>query len=254
MALFRKIRFYYSLRGKTRQYLFYALGEIALIVLGILLALAIDNQSTQQARRKKEQIYLIGLQEEFQISERKLAELIRVNQESMEGARTIARYIAGELLPPDEEQFSDLLYRTFAYDIAFNPNNSLLQEMINSGSLKDISNSDLKVAFTTWMAALDDIGRQEATLDEQRAAVLAFFRKDTYSVRTLFDQAGVSAAELGIRQREGTKSNLPLLTDLAFENNVLLFMSAVYSTEVRHYLPLKADLEAILQLIEAEIH
>lgn len=39
--------------GKTRQYFTYAIGEILFIVLGILLALAIDNRSEQLALRKK---------------------------------------------------------------------------------------------------------------------------------------------------------------------------------------------------------
>ncbi|HKK74871.1 MAG TPA: hypothetical protein VJ953_07365 [Saprospiraceae bacterium] len=251
--LFRKRRRSFFLPGKRRQYLAYAIGEVLLIVIGILLALAIDNNSQQQALRKKEQVYLVGLKEEFQISADKLAELIRVNRESLEGAKIIAQYISGGLPLPGEADFSELLYRTLAYDIAFNPNNALLNEMINSGSLKDISNPRLKVYFTTWVAALDDIAQQEAQLAEQRAEALELFRKGDYSIRTIFDQTGISASQFDLPPREPVISNLPLLKDPAFENKVLLLMAVSYATERNHYLPLQKNLVAILQLIEEEI-
>lgn len=232
----------------------YAIGEILLIVIGILLALAIDNNSQQKALHKKEQVYLVGLLGEFQISAKKLEELIRVNRQSLEGARQLANYISGTTPLPKEAQLSELLYRTFAYDVNFNPNNALLTEMINSGSLKDISNPQLKLNFTTWMATLEDVIKQEQELAKQREIVLTSFRQGPYSIRTIFDQTGISEKELGLPGRETTMSNLPLLKEISFENNVLLFMSAAYSTEQRHYLPMQRDLQAILQLIRQELN
>jgi hypothetical protein len=253
MILFRKLRRNRLLKGKTQRYLTYAIGEILLIVIGILLALTIDNRSQEIALRKKEQSYLIGLEKEFQISANKLTELIRVNRESLEGAKTIARYISGDLPVPEETVFSNLLYRAFAYDIAYNPNTALLNEMINSGSLKDISNPELKVYFTTWVAFLEDIAKQEEELARQRAETLSMFRGSNYSIRTIFDQTGVSTSEFGLSVRKENRSNLPILADPAFENNVLLFMSASYATEQNHYLPLQEQLTAILALIQQEI-
>lgn len=116
---------------------------------------------------------MIGLKEEFQISANKLDELIRVNRESLEAAKSLAQFISGDLPIPEETEFPTLLYRTFAYDIAYNPNNALLSEMINSGSLKDLSNPQLKVNFTTWLATLDDIAKQETELARQRTESLS---------------------------------------------------------------------------------
>ena len=58
------IRFFRQLRknllgnGQVRRYLFYAVGEIALVVIGILLALQIDSWKTERVQRKKELLYL----------------------------------------------------------------------------------------------------------------------------------------------------------------------------------------------------
>jgi len=44
--------------GQIRRYLFYALGKIALVVIGILLAQQIDALNTERMDRKKEILYL----------------------------------------------------------------------------------------------------------------------------------------------------------------------------------------------------
>ena len=56
--IFRKIRQSFLLENKTFKYLKYAIGEIILVVIGILIALAINNYSERKKERKKEQAYL----------------------------------------------------------------------------------------------------------------------------------------------------------------------------------------------------
>ena len=50
------------------KYFLYAFGEFILIVLGILVALWIDNWNQERQELKREQFYLSGLKEEFQVS------------------------------------------------------------------------------------------------------------------------------------------------------------------------------------------
>ena len=50
--------------GKAGRYLKYAIGEIILVVIGILIALQINNWNEQRKDRTKEQILLKHLQED----------------------------------------------------------------------------------------------------------------------------------------------------------------------------------------------
>ena len=68
LKLFRKVRKQLIAEKKVSNYILYALGEIVLVVIGILIALAIDNANDNRIKREKEQIYLRGLKEEFDIS------------------------------------------------------------------------------------------------------------------------------------------------------------------------------------------
>lgn len=250
---FRKIRQQYVQSGAFSKYLMYAVGEIALVVIGILLALAINNANEERLTRNKEQVYLQGLQRDFMASRMKLVELLKVNEQNYEGARRITTYIGNEVEMPSEKELSELLFQAFAYDISFNPNNSLLEEMISSGSLKDLSSAELRKQLTNWKAFLEDIARQEADLRDQRDKLLDLFRQDQYHIRTVLDQVGASEEVMGLSPSQEGHSNIEVLDSTVFENSLMIFILTSILTETEHYQPLLAELDVILALIESEL-
>lgn len=195
---------------------------------------------------------MAGLQSEFQASKYKLEELIQVNQNNYQGAKELLSFMYKTENLPNESDFSKLLSETFSYSINFSPNNSTLEEMINSGSLKDIENSELRIQLTSWIATLESIARQEQELGGQKEAVLNLLRNDSLSLRTLFEYSNTNK-ELRLPAQASYKSNLKLLQSTTFENNVLLFYLTSYATDQAHYLPLLEDLNTILLAIEAQI-
>ncbi|WP_228237069.1 DUF6090 family protein [Allomuricauda sp. M10] len=237
---------------KIRNYIVYAIGEIVLVVIGILIALAIDNANEQHIKREKEQVYLIGLKKEFETSQIKLKELISVNKKSYEDSKKIIGFMQNPTDLPNEEELSHLFYNAFAFDISFNPNNSLLQEMINSGSLKDLSNPQLRVLLTNWISNLEDITKQEAMLDHERNQIINMFRTNENSIKTIYDFTGVSG-DLGLPIGKEQLSNLPLLQSTKFENNILMFILTSITTETMHYSPLMQGMDEILATINSEI-
>lgn len=251
LKLFRKVRKQLIAEKKFSNYLIYAIGEIFLVVIGILIALAIDNANDNRIKREKEQVYLKGLKEEFDISKIKLDELIKVNRKSYQAAQEIVLLMDnGDIA--SEETFSRLLSDAFTNDIFFNPNNSLLNEMINSGSLKDITNDTLRIRLTNWISTIDDIANQEKMLSDERNNAVNIFRGQGYSIRTLLDNTGMSE-KLGIPPSKNPISNLGALESVAFENNILLFIITSLSTEMDHYNPLMFSLNSILENINEEI-
>ena len=252
IKFFRKIRQNLLTENKFSKYLIYAIGEIILVVIGILIALAINNSNQNRVIQEKEQTYLNGLRAEFQISKVKLSKLMEVNKSNFHGAKKLLEYIGNKNESPSEIQFSELLLNTFSSDISFNPNNSLLSEMISSGSLKDISNTDLRIKLTNWISTIEDVSKQESELGIQREKVLDIFRTNENSLKTIFDQTGISQ-EIGLQKMEQNVSNLELLKSRKFENNILMFILTNNAMEKAHYEPLMKDLESILELIENEI-
>ncbi|WP_442267784.1 DUF6090 family protein (plasmid) [Tenacibaculum sp. ZS6-P6] len=136
ISLFRKTRRWLINQNKFGRYILYAIGEVVLIVIGILIALGINNWNQRKATEDREQFYLAALKEEFLQSRVKLQNLIGVNRLNYEGAKKIAGFISDTSRRPSEKELSELLYSSFSYEIDYNPNNSLLTELINSGQLK----------------------------------------------------------------------------------------------------------------------
>lgn len=68
LKFFRKIRQQLIGEGQVKKYLFYAIGEILLVVLGILIALQINNWNEQNKNRQAENKALTDLYYEFEKS------------------------------------------------------------------------------------------------------------------------------------------------------------------------------------------
>ena len=65
IKFFRKFRQRLLIEKKFSRYLIYAIGEIILLVIGILIALQINNYNERRKDRIKEQIVLKNLKKDF---------------------------------------------------------------------------------------------------------------------------------------------------------------------------------------------
>ncbi len=250
----RKIR--RRLLGERRfsNYLLYALGEIVLVVVGILIAVAINNHYQHKATQTKAQVYLAGLKTEFLDNQNKLEVLIDVNKNNLAHARQIVDLIKNRTEQTDEVLFSRLLMQAFNNDVAFNPNNSSLTEMMNSGSLKDIESVQLRRLLTNWLANVDDIVKQEQDLKLQREHLIDIFRDSKTSFKTVLQLADVMPIELDASTITPATSNLHLLDSMSFENNLLMFILTSEATDENHYQPLLDSLNTILALIDEALN
>ncbi|GAA4311761.1 hypothetical protein GCM10023115_32460 [Pontixanthobacter gangjinensis] len=254
LRFFRKIRQRLLAENKFRKYLLYALGEITLVVIGILIALAINNWKEDRIVEKREEFYLQGLKDEFEQNRIKLQNLIEVNRLNYQNSKKIASLIGNSEDLENEEQLSEMLYNSFSYEIAYNPNNSLLNELINSGRLEDISSAELRKHLTAWDSYILSLRNQENALKAQREEVVNLFRKENASIRTILDQTGVSSREMGLEKSNSEFSNLELIESREFENNLLIFILTGIATENAQYKPLMQEIDLILSLLEEQMN
>tara|TARA_R110000787_G_scaffold86285_3_gene184007 strand:+ start:23650 stop:24432 length:783 start_codon:yes stop_codon:yes gene_type:complete len=66
IKFFRKIRQNLLMKNKTGKYFKYAIGEIVLVVIGILIALQINTWNQDRINASKEQKYLVGLKNDLE--------------------------------------------------------------------------------------------------------------------------------------------------------------------------------------------
>lgn len=143
IQFFSKIRNQLLTENRFSRYLIYASGEIALVVIGILIALQINNYNEKRKDIKKEQFYLKALFEELK------QDTATYNRE-IEGLRFMedaARYVMSVLDDPTKKVKDTLaLLNNFKFMISFDqqlPDPVIWQELQSTGNLALIQNRKL---------------------------------------------------------------------------------------------------------------
>ena len=83
LKFFRKIRYTHMEQNKTGKYFKYAIGEIILVVIGILIALQINNSNEARKENTQETTILSDLEEDFRATRLNFIETIRRQEKTI---------------------------------------------------------------------------------------------------------------------------------------------------------------------------
>ena len=137
------------------KYFLYAIGEIILVVIGILIALSINNWNEQRKRNSQEQELLAGLEVEFTINFNRLEKVLQLHQNSIDSANEIMTYFNTDISNVPEAKFDSLQFH-IQNVWTFNPRKGLLNSVITSGQINLISNVELKNQLASYEDMVDD--------------------------------------------------------------------------------------------------
>ena len=151
VSFFRKIRFTLLEQNKSLRYLKYAIGEIILITIGILIALQIDSFKTYQNDRVIEKQLLINLKTDLQRDTTDLNRLLQTKNTQI----VACGYIIDLFDKPNETIFDfakyvEGVFAPLAPFIDDNPNRTIFELAKSSGELFTIINDTLKETLTIY--------------------------------------------------------------------------------------------------------
>ncbi|PCJ50482.1 MAG: hypothetical protein COA74_01495 [Gammaproteobacteria bacterium] len=152
---FRNVRKRLLAENKFSNYLLYAIGEIALVMIGILLALAVNDWNERRNDLDKELQILNQLKEEYETNLIQLDQKTTHRRYIIQSAAKVIKYI-DEPTNVDKESLLSQLSVVIG-DPTFNP---VQNDLVNSGNLRLIANEDLKGLIITWpsnVASLTEI-------------------------------------------------------------------------------------------------
>lgn len=129
----------------TVKYLKYAIGEILLVVIGILIALAINNWNEQQKNKKIELTFLEDFKKDLETDIATLSERIITNTKSIKASDTIFRILSTKTKLGKEatEQFIEYNFNLTG-ESYFTPEKSTINQLEASSSGRLISSKILK--------------------------------------------------------------------------------------------------------------
>ncbi len=144
IKFFRKIRQKKLTENKFSKYLIYAIGEIVLVVIGILIALQINNWNEQQKENQNEQIILKRLQKEFISNKEQLNIKIEHRNAIIENCERLLQYYRN---PNTAERDSIMFYLSSVVPTTFDP---VQNDFVNSGTIEILKNEELKQLLVNW--------------------------------------------------------------------------------------------------------
>ncbi len=164
MKLFRKIRHKLILDNKKTQYLKYALGEIILVVIGILIALQINNWNQSKKDRISLNEYLIKIKSHTQEDIKQLEELSKGRKQIAELCKEARNSILNKT--ENDNLFLFKVSGTAFVDFYFKPNSSGYESLKNSKYYGKINNTKLDSLLGKYHGLVNIIEENERSYNQ----------------------------------------------------------------------------------------
>ena len=155
IKFFRKIRQRLVIEDKFSKYLLYAIGEIILVVIGILIALQINNWNEKQKNKQQELIILENILQDLKNDKVGLIDIIERRTSKAASAEIMANYYNGVKI----SKLSDYYFHwtNVLYWEAHYPRNIAFKELINSGNVSIIKSTSIRNSLLDINASYEEL-------------------------------------------------------------------------------------------------
>ena len=162
ISFFRKIRLILLTSAEARRYAAYAMGEILLVMVGILLALQVNNWNENQKSLRQEQTYLLLLQDDFE-----------ENTEEHESKYEFLKEIANDMgdlleqseLPKPTLSLEELnvYFESILIMPVYDETDRAYSNLTGAGNLNLLRSAELKNALAKYYAMLEQLKTVQTT-------------------------------------------------------------------------------------------
>lgn len=155
LKFFSRIRQNLLNENRFSKYLLYAIGEIILVVIGILIALQINNWNENRKHKKAEMEFLSGIKNDLQEDQKYIQLIVNLANEKLDAYQQLEEKI------PEKKQdslFKIYLFegqRTF-YPVSGTFESAVSGNEINTYKNKDITQSLIKLYNSTYSRLIDN--------------------------------------------------------------------------------------------------
>lgn len=155
IKFFRTIRQRFVTENRLSKYLLYAIGEIPLVVIGILLALQINNWNEDRKNTDKENRYLSNINRDILDDSLYLENTwFKNRQRKIEALLATREYVTGDYTPTDAKAFTNNVSLGGIYSyFYFGGSSRAYQELLSTGNLSLISNDSIRNQIVNYYVA-----------------------------------------------------------------------------------------------------
>ncbi len=230
IKFFRKIRYNLMEQNKTGKYLKYAIGEIVLVVIGILIALSINNWNEERKSDKQIELLLNNLVKSIEEDKSYLTKTTILQEFRSNSLSYVLKFARNDL-----EQSSAI-----KIPIPKHENNNFWE-----GSYPDTLNMDYVNRAIIWSGVNDDVVINKNILDElKNTGLFSTIKNDSLkkSINTYYSFVNTNFLiddwnkDLAISYRNFLRDNYGVLTmELYFKDNPIRFVEQNEPVQIRLY-------------------
>ena len=215
------------MENNSAKYLKYAIGEIVLVVIGILIALQINQWNENRKENNALKILTANLNNEFQKNLKELEiDLSRVKN-SISASNTLLSYTGLKNIEVDNKVIDSLIYYAVS-NPTWNPSSYVLNDIKNSGKLSTLKNENLKLLLYDWDRLYEDILEWHAGSTNNTNRLVYFVSEKGSLVNIDYHNN---------KNEKGTKfdiENIDLLQEIRFENDLENSLYSLIELEKRY--------------------
>ena len=165
IKFFRKIRQKLLAENRFSKYLLYAIGEIVLVVIGILIALQINTWSENQKIKKEEKILITGLIQNIEDDIKNLTTVTKGDSINIDANRILLSALKNDSIRRNKPLLKQKIYQA-AFVSSLKPNQIIFSQIQFSGKLTYILNDSIKTKILSYYDNVSNVlDYQESNLN-----------------------------------------------------------------------------------------
>ncbi len=259
IKFFRRIRQRLLSQNKFSKYLLYAIGEILLVVIGILIALQVNDWNEGRKQRLVELKYFYNLKNDLQTDNERLDYIIGIANTKVKAAKKVKRQADHDSIGSLYDFTSDMMTLIFVEE--FRPNENTYEEMKSSGNFSTIQNDELKLKLMNLKKSYTEIAASQEHMRYDFNVFLEDFEKYVdwgkyYNLNksnipkldfvydSIYIERNADIMKLEVRE---------LFKNKIFLNNIfLLEINYTYETDLLHNT--KSQISEIIDILNREVN
>jgi len=189
IKIFRNIRKNLIMENKTSKYFKYAIGEIVLVVIGILIALQINNWNENRKNSQYEQNYLQRILKDLHKDQTELEMHLNKDTLKLDAFTQMMRMIRTNSITSNQQAFLGALNSVQGANW-FEGNDVVFSEMKFSGKLALITSEELRESIQNYYKHVEEVTKQENTYISLQTS--AYYRLNDYTDNAFLREASMA--------------------------------------------------------------
>jgi len=251
IKFFRNIRQTLIMENKTSKYLKYAIGEIVLLMIGILLALQVNNWNERRKTNDTEHLLLLSLKDEMKDNLSLLEEAMSYHEKSRNAAKEIV------LLFNDQNRREnmgrtkiDSLLSLIQWAWTYNPATGVLEAIKTSGHMNSVKNAKIRSMIASYEDLSADAQEESKLLQDM---IIDQYMPLTSKYISLIERLPFLGKEYVISTQTKFKPNYQALFNDRELESTITYIHTWRIDEMNEERNLKKVMKTFIETLETEL-